>query len=412
MTSIDSNPPRHGCAALVFIAITVGLDMVAQSISFPILPRLTQELLGGDLPAAARWVGILEVGWAVPMFLAAPVLGLLSDRFGRRPVIILSVFGVGAELVMGALAPNVWWLLAARVLCGLTCGAQAAAMAYVADVTPPEGRTRAFGWLNAALWSGIVVGPALGGLLAIHNLRAPFWAAAAFGLANGIYGLLVLPESLPKADRAQRLDWSKASPLAAVHLLARRPGLPLLAVVLLLIWLAFQAKDNMLVLYTAYRYGWTPLTFGLFATVLALASIGVQAGLAGRVARRLGDGRAVVVGLALEVVGLLVMGLAPTSALFWASNLPIVLGGVATPALQSLISSRVGADEQGRLQGALGSISSLTSITAPLVFAQVFAWSVAPGRGGGWSGATILAGGALSLAALVLLAFRRRTDPT
>jgi len=410
MTASDAKPPRHGRAALAFVAITVGLDMVAQSISFPILPRLTQELLGGDLPAAARWVGILEVGWAVPMFLAAPVLGLLSDRFGRRPVIVLSVFGVGAELVMGALAPNVWWLLAARVLCGLTCGAQAAAMAYVADVTPPEGRTRAFGWLNAALWSGIVVGPALGGLLATHDLRAPFWAAAAFALANGVYGLLVLPESLAKADRARRLDWSKASPLAAMDLLVRRPGLAILAAVLLLIWLAFQAKDNMLVLYTAYRYGWTPLTFGLFATVLALASIGVQAGLAGRVARRIGEGRAVIVGLGLEVVGLVTMGLASTSVLFWASNLPIVLGGVATPALQSMLSSRVGAEEQGRLQGALGSIASLTSITAPLVFTQMFAWSVGPGRGGGWSGATILVGAALSFAALVLVAVRGRPN--
>ncbi len=410
MTASDAMSPRHGRAALAFVAITVCLDMVAQSISFPILPRLTQELLGGDLPAAARWVGILEVGWAIPMFLAAPVLGLLSDRFGRRPVIVLSVFGVGAELVMGALAPNVWWLLAARVLCGLTCGAQAAAMAYVADVTPPEGRTRAFGWLNAALWSGIVVGPALGGLLATHDLRAPFWVAAAFALANGVYGLLVLPESLPKGDRAQRLDWSKASPLAAVDLLVRRPGLAILAVVLLLIWLAFQAKDNMLVLYTAYRYGWTPLIFGLFATVLALASIGVQAGLAGQVARRIGEGWAVIAGLGLGVVGLVAMGLAPTSALFWASNLPIVLGGVATPALQSMISARVGAEEQGRLQGALGSISSLTSITAPLIFTQMFAWSVGPERGAGWSGATILVGAALSFAALVLVALRRRPD--
>jgi DHA1 family tetracycline resistance protein-like MFS transporter len=409
MTSIAPRTPRHGRAALAFVAVTVCLDSVAQSISFPILPRLTQSLLGGDLPSAARWVGVLEVAWAIPMFLAAPVLGLLSDRFGRRPVIVLSVFGVGAELVMGALAPNVWWLLAARVLCGLTCGAQAAAMAYVADVTPPEGRTRAFGLLTAALWAGVVVGPALGGLLTTFGLRAPFWAAAAFALANGVYGLVVLPESLPRVARAP-LDWSKASPWAAVDLLVRRPGLPALAAALLLLWLAFQAKDNMLVLYTAYRYAWTPITFGVFATVLAVSSIAVQAGLAGRVTRWIGEGRAVVCGLALQVAGFLALGLAPTGLWFWAANLPIVLGEVARPALQSLMSAKVGPDEQGRLQGAIGSISSLTSIAAPLVFAQIFAWSVGPGRGGGWSGATILAGAALNLAALVLVAGRRRTN--
>jgi DHA1 family tetracycline resistance protein-like MFS transporter len=194
-----------------------------------------------------------------------------------------------------------------------------------------------------------------------------------------------------------------------VDLLARRPGLLVLAAALLLLWLAFQAKDNMLVLYTAYRYAWTPMAFGVFATALALGSIAVQAGLAGRVARWIGEGRAVVCGLALQVSGFLALGLAPTGLWFWAANLPIVLGEVAGPALQSMMSARVGPDEQGRLQGAVGSISSLTSITAPLVFAQMFAWSVAPGRGGGWSGATILAGAALSLAALVLVAMRRRT---
>ncbi|MDO9245994.1 MAG: MFS transporter, partial [Phenylobacterium sp.] len=188
-------PHRTRRAALIFVAVTIFLDYSAQSISFPVLPRLAQELVGGDPATAARWVGFLEVGWAIPQFLAAPFLGMLSDRFGRRPVILISVFGVGAELVMGALAPTVGWLMAARILCGLTCGAQAAAMAYVADVTPPEERTKAYGWMTAALWSGIIMGPAMGGLLAMHDIRVPFWAAAAVAFLGGIYGIFVLPES-------------------------------------------------------------------------------------------------------------------------------------------------------------------------------------------------------------------------
>src|ERR1019366_1702047 len=177
------NARAHGRASLIFIAITVGLDILSQSIAFPILPRLAQLLLGGDRPAAARWVGWLEVAWVVPQFFAAPVLGMLSDRFGRPPVIIASVFGVGAEAVRGALGPTIWWLFATRILCGLTCGGMAAAMAYVADVAAPENRTRAFARINAAIWAAIVMGPALGGLLAgAGDLRAPFWAAAVFAL--------------------------------------------------------------------------------------------------------------------------------------------------------------------------------------------------------------------------------------
>lgn len=398
----SDTPRRARRAALAFVAVSVCLDYLAQSISFPVLPRLAQHLLGGDLAAASRWTGYLEVAWAIPQFFAATVLGMLSDRFGRRPVIVLSVFGVGAELVLSALAPTIGWLLLARILCGLTCGGQAAAMAYVADVTPPEQRTRGYGWMTAAMWSGIIAGPALGGLLAGLDIRAPFWAAAGVAFAAGIYGAVVLPESLAPADRAL-LRWRTANPLAAVDLLVRTPGLAVLGLAQFLLWLAFQGTSNMLVLYTTWRYGWTALTFGLFAAVLALASIAMQTGLTGRVARWFGDRRAVLIGLTLQVAGLAAIGLAPTGALFWVANIGGVLGAVAGPALQSIISAKVGPDEQGRLQGAIGSISSLTSVIAPIAFTQAFAWTVAPGRPAPWSGVTFLIGATLSLAALVLV---------
>ncbi len=402
--------PAAQFRVLAFVLVTVWLDSLAQSISFPILPRLAQHLLGGEPAAAARWVGYLEVAWAVPQVLAAVVLGRLSDRFGRRPVIVISVFGVGAELVMGALAPSIGWLMAARVLCGLTCGGAAAAMAYVADVTEAAERAGRFGWVNAAIWSGVSLGPALGGLLAGLGLRAPFWAAAGLAIGAGVWGLVVMPESLPKTGRAP-LRWSGVAPLASLDILVRRQGLSPLAAALLFVWLAFQAKDNMLVLYTAYRYGWSALSFGVFCTVLAGLSILVQALVAGRAVRRFGERRTALAGLALQAVGLVAMGLAGTGAAFWLANIPIILGGVAAPALQALMSARAGADEQGRLQGAIASIASLTSVAAPIGLTQLFAWSIAGGRDPAWSGVTMLLAAGFTGVALVVVAGSRRARP-
>ena len=379
-------PPRPGSsrAILVFLAATIVLDALAQSISFPILPRLARSLVGGDPARAARWVGWLEVSWAIPQLLAAPVLGALSDRFGRRPVIVFSMLGVGLELILNALAPSIGWLVAGRIFCGLFCGGYAAVMAYVADVTRPEDRAGAYGWMSVAPWVGVILGPAAGGLLAAIDLRAPFWAAAAVALAASAYGALVLPES-PRERPAEPLRLANLNPWRAVDLLAR-PGLALLSVALLLVWLAFQGKDNMIVLYTAVRYRWSPLDFGLFATALAAAAIAVPGALAGRAARRFGERATVLGGLALQALGMAGMALASGGALFWAANLPAVLGSVATPALQSMMSQAVGPEEQGRLQGALGSVASFTGIVAPVTFTQLFAWTIASGRGTAWCG--------------------------
>ena len=397
----------HGRASLVFIAITVCLDILAQSIAFPILPRLAEQLLGGDRPAAARWVGWLEAAWVVPQFFAAPVLGMLSDRFGRRPMIIVSVFGVGAELVMGALAPNIWWLFAARILCGLTCGGMAAAMAYVADVTAPGDRTRAYAAINAAIWAGIVLGPALGGLLAATSLRAPFWAAAAFALAAGLYGLFILPESVTTQTRAP-LRWSKANPWGALSLFIHRPGLVGLGVAQMLLWFAFYANQSVQVLYTALRYGWDALAFGLFCSMLAVGNIAVQTGLAGRIAKRIGERHAVVTGLTFQTIGFAAMGLAPTGLLYWAANLPMLFGNMAGPALQSMMTAKVAPDEQGRLQGAIGAIQTLAGFAGSIAFTQAFAWTVGPGQPIAWSGAVLLVGAGFSLAAWALaLGFAR-----
>jgi DHA1 family tetracycline resistance protein-like MFS transporter len=390
-----------GGASLVFIAISVCLDILSQSIAFPILPRLAAVLLDGDRPAAARWVGWLEVAWVVPQFFAAPVLGMLSDRFGRRPVIIVSLFGVGAESAIGALAPNIWWLFAARILCGLSCGGMAAAMAYVADVTEPGDRTRAYARINAAIWAAIVLGPALGGMLAVASLRAPFWASAAFAFAAGLYGALVLPESVSAETRAP-LDWSKANPWGALGLFVRRPGLAMLGLIQLLLRYAFYANQSVQVLYTAFRYGWSALAFGLFCSGLALGNIAVQTGLTGRIARRIGERGTLIAGLVAQTASFVAMGLAPTGLAYLAANLPGLFGGIAEPPLQSMMTARVSADEQGRLQGALATLSTLVGFTGSIAFTQAFALTVATGRPTAGSGAVLLAGGGLTLAALAL----------
>jgi DHA1 family tetracycline resistance protein-like MFS transporter len=355
-------------------------------------------------------VGLLVASWSVAQFFAAPVIGMLSDRFGRRPVILISVFGLAADLMVMALAPSVGWLLAGRVLCGLTAGAQAAAMAYVADITPLEGRAKSYGWLNAAAWSGMILGPALGGVLGAVDPRAPFWAAAAVALANGLYGLAVLPESLPK-DRRGPLDWRQGNPLGSLALLASRKGLLAFAGAMTLLWLAVQAINSVFVLYTAHRYGWTALALGGFLSWVAVANIGIQSWLAAKVADRFGPRRTVLGGLSVQAFGFLAVGLAPTSALFWIANLPITLGNVAGPSLQAMMSGKVDPTEQGRLQGAMSAIISLTGLVGPILFTQAFAWAIAGPRAAVWSGAPMLLAGLFNAVAVAIIARDRMEVP-
>jgi DHA1 family tetracycline resistance protein-like MFS transporter len=394
-------------AALVLVSLFVALDFLAQSITYPLLPRLTQQLLPGDPARVARWVGWLEVGWAAPQFLAAPGLGALSDRFGRRPVLVVSALGLGLELILNALAPTIWWLLSGRILCGLSCSGQATAMAYVADIT--EGRdsarrTAAFAAVNAALWGGVVIGPALGGVLAGIDLRAPFWLAAGVTLAAGAYGWKVLPESLMPDRRAARVALSIA-PWHALAVLTEHPALPVLGLASLLTALAQQGYGATCVLYTAHRYGWSAKAFGIFFTALAVAGVATQGALAGRVAHGLGNQAAVLAGLAFQAAGMAAIGMAPTGALFSAANLPFILGGVADTALRSMMAAMVPPERQGRLQGALAAILGLACILAPPLFTQLFAWTTG---GSGRTGIVPLTGALLTLGAFGILALRRK----
>jgi DHA1 family tetracycline resistance protein-like MFS transporter len=396
--SASSGPRR---AALVFIFVVVVADVLALGIIIPVLPALVEEFLGGDTASAARIYGIFGTVWALMQFFAAPLLGALSDRFGRRPVVLISCFGLGFDYILMALAPSLGWLFVGRVISGITASSFATAGAYIADVTPPERRAAGFGMIGAAFGLGFVLGPAAGGVLGSIDLRLPFWVAAALALANATYGYFVLPESLP-ADRRAPFRWARASPIGSLRLLRSHGTLTRLALVNFSYLLAHQVLQSVFVLYGGYRYNWNERTVGLTLAAVGVLSVAVQGGIVRPVVRRFGERRTLMAGLAAGAAGYAGFGLAPTSGAFWAV-LPVFAGmGLFNPSLQALMSRRVAPFEQGKLQGANTSLMGVSGMVGPLMFTQVFATFLAlPGR---WHqpGAPFLLAAGLMVAALGL----------
>ncbi len=359
-------------AALVFIFITVLIDVLAFGVIIPVLPGLVREFTGGDFAAAAGWVGLFGTLFAGVQFLFTPIQGALSDRYGRRPVILLSCVGLGADFILMALAQSLPWLLIARVFSGMFSASFTTANAYIADVTTAENRAKSFGLIGAAFGIGFIIGPMLGGFLGGIDLRAPFWFAAALALLNFLYGWFVLPESLPPERRTQRFDWSHANPVGSLSLLRRYPQVFGLAAVMMIANMAHYVYPSVAVLYTEYRYGWSEQQVGGMLALAGLCSGIVQGLLVGRIVRRLGERRTLLVGLLCGAAGFTVYGFADVGWGFLL-GLPIsALWGMATPATQSLITRQVSSDAQGRVQGALMSLVSLVGIVAPLMFAQTF----------------------------------------
>jgi len=383
--------------ALGFIFATVALDMLAFGIAVPVLPRLVEGFVGGDTATAAAAYGLLGTVFALAQFLSMPVLGGLSDRFGRRPVILLSNAGLALDHAIVALAPSLGWLVFGRLLAGVTAATVSTAFAYITDVTPTERRARAYGLIGAAFGLGFIVGPALGGVLGAIDLGLPFWVACGLGVANTLYGLLVLPESLPP-ERRRRFALRDANPLGALRLLREAPGLGGLAVVQVLKQLAHAVLPVVFVLYAGHRYGWDEATIGLSLAGVGVASATVQATLIGPAVRRLGERRTLLVGLACGTAGFAVLGLAPNGAWFWLGVPVLALWDLANPALLGLATARVGADRQGALQGAFGSLQGLTGLIAPAMFAAVFAL----GLGWGVPGLPFLLAAALVAASLAV----------
>lgn len=401
-------PAPRRRAALVFIFVTVTLDILALGLIIPILPGLILEFSGQDSARAAALYGLFAVAFAGMQFLASPVLGALSDRFGRRPVVLLSNFGLGVDYVVMALAPNLGWLLVGRLLSGVCAASITTANAYIADVTPPDKRAAGYGLLGAAFGLGFVIGPALGGVLGEIDLRLPFWVAAGLSAANFLYGWLILPESLAP-ERRRPFEWRGAHPLAALRFLRAHAGLPVLAGSVFLSQLAHMALPAAFVLYADYRYDWGPREVGLTLAVVGVCSAIVQGGLVRAAIPRIGERRGLLFGLAMGAAGFAIYGLAP-SGLWMLIGIPVMaFWGFVMPSAQSLMTSRVEPEAQGRLQGALTSLTGIAGIIGPLLFSQILAAAVGPLAHLGVPGAPFLLAALLLVAAAALVARRFRS---
>jgi DHA1 family tetracycline resistance protein-like MFS transporter len=345
-------------------------------------------------------------------FIFSPVLGTLSDRFGRRPIVLLSNFGLGLDYILMALSPTLSWLFVGRVISGITAASIPAATAYISDVTPPEKRAAGFGMLGAAFGVGFVVGPALGGMLGHVSPRLPFWVAAGLSLLNAMYGLFVLPESLP-VERRSNFKWARANPVGSLKLLRSHPDLLGLASANFLSYLAHDALPSTFVLYAIFRYGWNEQTVGLTLAGVGAAYGVVQGGLVAPTVSRLGERGALLAGLLFGVAGFATFGLAPTGALFWMGIPLIALWGLSGPAAQGLMTRRVNATEQGQLQGAISSMRGISGMIGPALFTLTFASFIGPHKDWHIPGAAFLLSSALLLAALILIwqMTRLGTDP-
>jgi len=388
-------------ATFVFIIVTVTLDFLAFGIIAPVLPNLIIHFEGGNMARAAAVTGYFGFAWATMQFLFSPVLGAWSDRFGRRPVILISCLGLGLDYIFMALAPTLRWLFVGRIISGITTSNVSTAFAYIADVTPAEERAKKYGLLGAAFGLGFVIGPAVGGLLGHYSLRAPFWAAAALSLANFLYGLFVLPESLPAEKRAKSA-WHMANPLGSLTLLRSNVVLSGLAVVTVLYYLAHQALPSVFVLYTEYRYGWSERTVGIALGAVGVCVAAVSGGMVGPYVKRFGERWSLTSGLFFGVLGFAGFAMAPRGWSFLAAVPFIALWGVAGPAMQSLMSQQVDASAQGKLQGAINSLRALTGMAGPLLFTQVFAAAIAPSARVYLPGAPYYLGAALLVGSLFL----------
>jgi MFS transporter, DHA1 family, tetracycline resistance protein len=389
-------------ATFWFIFATVLLDMLALGIIAPVFPKLIIQLERGNETGAASLLGVFGTVWAAMQFLFAPVLGALSDRVGRRPVILLSCLGLGLDYFIMALAPTVAWLFVGRALSGITASSFTTSFAYIADVTEPDERARRFGMLGVAFGVGFILGPAVGGLLGQLSLRAPFWAAGTLSVVGAAYGWFLLPESLPPQRRAS-FQWRRANPVGALDLLRGHEALLTLALVAFLYRVAHDCLPTMFVLYGDYRFGWTARTVGFALSVVGAASILVQGGLVGAAVKRLGERRALLAGLAFGAIALTIEGLATNGVVFML-GIPVgALYGLSYPSLQGLMTRRVGADEQGRLQGAIGSVVGIAGVIAPVLYTQVFAAAIGPFNVAGVPGAPFLLASLLLLAAIVLV---------
>lgn len=394
----------------IFILLTVMIDAMGIGLILPVMPALILEVEGGSLARAALWGGVLSTAFAVMQFLFGPVIGSLSDRYGRRPVLLISLFVMALDYVVMALAGSIWLLLFGRIVGGITGATHSTASAFMADISPPEKRGAGFGMVSAAFGLGFVLGPVIGGVLGDLGTRAPFHAAAALALANFAFGLAILPETVTP-DKRRPFIWRRANPFGAVRQIRALPGMGRLLTVLLLYQLATHVYPAIWAYFTQARFGWDPRMIGISLAVFGISMAVVQGGVIRLVLSRLGELRTVVLGFGFSIVAFPVLAFITNGPLALALTPVAAMAAMAVPALQALMSRQTPDDAQGELQGILTSVNALAMILSPLLMTGVFAAATMPGGAVYLPGAPFLAALALTLAALALFLGARPASP-
>ena len=402
---------RQAKPAVIFIFITLFLDIFGIGVIVPVLPKLVLEMQGGNEESASHAVGWLGSLYALMQFVFSPILGSLSDRFGRRPVILVSLLGSAFDYLLLAWAPTLSWLILGRIISGITGANFSAASAYIADVTPPEKRAAGYGMIGAAFGLGFIAGPALGGLLGSYGLRVPFLVAAGVTALNWLYGLFVLPESLAKENR-RRFAWSATNPFKSLLSLSQWPVVMGLAGSQFLMNIASNIYPSLWVLYTGHRYHWDAKQVGYSLCLVGVTAAIVQGGLAGKIISRIGDRKGVIFGLSTMAVAMFAYGLASEGWMIYAIICAGAIGGIGGPAEQALISKAVPADQQGAVQGALGSLMSVSGILAPIIWGHLYALSISKDVGWQFPGLSFIFAGILTILALIpaIRVFRKLPD--
>lgn len=391
-------------AAISFIFITLLIDVTGIGLIIPVVPGLIQQLIHGSVSEASRYSGWLAFSYAIMQFLFAPLLGNLSDKYGRRPVLLLSLLGLGIDYIFLALAPSIAWLFIGRIIAGFAGASFTTATAYIADISTPQNRAQNFGMVGAAFGVGFILGPVIGGLLGEFGVRVPFIAAAGLSLINCLYGYFVLPESLSKENR-RSFDWKRANPVSSLKRLKKYPSVGGLIVSFFLIYLGANAVQSTWSFFGIKQFGWTPRMIGISLGLVGLLVGIVQGGLIRIVNPWLGNKKSVYVGVGLYAAGLFLFSMATQSWMMFLFLIPYCLGGICGPAIQSIITAQVPANEQGELQGGLTSVMSITNIIGPVLMTGLFSYFTKPSAPVHFAGAAFFLGG-IFMAISVLLAYR------
>lgn len=397
-------------AAMGFIFITLLIDVTGIGLIIPVMPRLIEQLLGvNDISKASQYGGWLTFAYAFMQFIFAPVLGNLSDKYGRRPVLLFSLLGFGIDYIFLSFAPSIGWLFVGRLIAGITGASFTTASAYIADISTAENRAQNFGMIGAAFGLGFIVGPLIGGLLGEFGPRIPFFVAAGLALTNWLYGYFVLPESLDKEHR-RPFEWKRANPLGSLIQLKKYPAVGGLIISLVLVYLAAHAVQSNWSFFNIEKFNWSPKMIGISLGTVGLLVAAVQGGLVRVVNPRIGNEKSIYIGLGLYAFGLLLFAFATQSWMMFVFLIPYCLGGIAGPALQSIISGHVPPNEQGELQGALTSLMSATSIVGPPMMTNLFAYFISNRAPFYFPGVSFLLGSLFMFASVIWAYLALRTD--